>query len=38
MEEEEPVPLAPWSLASSSKAFLLSFPDIVSTSKKKKKS
>ena len=37
VEEEEPVPLAPWSLASSSKAFLLSFPDIVSTSKRKRR-
>ena len=38
VEEEEPIILAPWIRASSSYAFLLSFPEVMSTSKKKKKS
>ena len=35
VEEEEPVPLAPLVRASSSNALLLSFPEVVSTSKVK---
>ena len=36
VQEEEPIILAPWIRASSSSAFLLSFPEVMSTSKKKK--
>ena len=37
VEEEEPIILAPWIRASSSNAFLLSFPEVMSTSKEKRR-